>query len=173
MADTLNFFSEADKAVIKHPYEKGYTVHKIRKDNPEKHWDKTSVKSLIKRTEAFGTMDRQRLWPCANSNSSYKWRSVVANDLFSSRSSRASSATKDVPKELKISKFSAQRMIKSKGQKNTRKRRVKRATCVLKKFETNLLMIEHAVFQDESEFHLQVSISSQNGLKVIFHCKFQ
>ena len=70
LADTLNFFSDADKAVIKHPHEKGYTAQKIWKDNPEKHWDKTSVKLLIKRTKAFGTMDRQRFWPCANSNSS-------------------------------------------------------------------------------------------------------
>ena len=29
------------------------------KDNPEKHWDKTSGKRPIKRFEAFGSMKRQ------------------------------------------------------------------------------------------------------------------
>ena len=41
-------FSEADKAIIKYYHEKGYTTYKIWKDNPEKHWDKTS-----------GSMERQ------------------------------------------------------------------------------------------------------------------
>ena len=37
-------FSEADKAIIKHYHEKGYTAYKIWKNIPEKHWEKTSVK---------------------------------------------------------------------------------------------------------------------------------
>ena len=37
-------FSEADKVIIKHYYEKEYTAYKIWNNNPEKHWDKTSVK---------------------------------------------------------------------------------------------------------------------------------
>ena len=45
LEDTLIMvFSEADKVIIKHYYEKEYTAYKIWKDNPEKHWDKTSVK---------------------------------------------------------------------------------------------------------------------------------
>lgn len=40
------------------------------------------------------------------------------------------------------------------SQKTTGKRRVKRAGCVLQKFQTNLLMIEHAIFQEESDFQL-------------------
>ena len=46
LADTLIImvFSDADKTIVKHYHEKGYTVYKIWKDNPEKHWDKTSVK---------------------------------------------------------------------------------------------------------------------------------
>ena len=42
------------------------------------------------------------------------------------------------------------------------KRRVERAGCLLEKFETNPLMIESAVFQDESNFSLQIPINSQN-----------
>ena len=51
-------FSDADRAIIKH-HEKGYTAHKIWKDNPEKHWVKNSAKQLIKIFEAIGTMERQ------------------------------------------------------------------------------------------------------------------
>ena len=53
-------FSGADKAIVKHYHEKGYTTYKIWKDNSEKHWNKTSVKRLIKRFEAFGTMQREK-----------------------------------------------------------------------------------------------------------------
>ena len=42
------FFSEADKAIIKH-HEKGCAAYKIWKANPEKHCNKTSVKRHIKR----------------------------------------------------------------------------------------------------------------------------
>ena len=60
MADTLVMvFSEADKAIIKYYHEKGYTTYKMWKDNPEKHWDKTSGKRPIKRFEAFGSMKKQ------------------------------------------------------------------------------------------------------------------
>ena len=54
------FFSEADKAIIKYYNEKRYTAFKIWKDNRQKHWDKTSVKRLIMRFEAFGTIERQK-----------------------------------------------------------------------------------------------------------------
>ena len=57
-------FSEADKAIIKHYHEKGYTIYKIWKDNPEQNWDKTSVKRLIKRFETFSTTERQKGCGC-------------------------------------------------------------------------------------------------------------
>ena len=44
----------------------------------------------------------------------------------------------------------------------TRKRRVERAGCLLEKFETNTRKTERAVFQDESDFPLQLPINSQN-----------
>ena len=42
--------------IIKHYHEKRYTACKICKDNPEKHWGKTSLRQTITR---FGTMERQ------------------------------------------------------------------------------------------------------------------
>ena len=54
------FFSDVDKVINKHYHEKGYTTYKLRKDNPEKNWEKTLMKRLIKRFEAFGTMERQK-----------------------------------------------------------------------------------------------------------------
>ena len=53
-------FSDADKAIIQHYHEKGFTPYRIWKDNPEKGWDKTSVKRLIKRFVKYDTMERQK-----------------------------------------------------------------------------------------------------------------
>ena len=52
-------FSDEDKAVIKHYYQRGYTAYKIWKENPEKNWDKASVKRLINRFVEKGTMERK------------------------------------------------------------------------------------------------------------------
>ena len=95
--------------------------------------------------------------------------------MFSRRSHPGTHVpTKDIVKGLKISQSSVQRMIKRKGIKQfkrlktpymndaTQKRRVERAGCLLEKFETNSQMIEHAVFQDESDFPLQIPLNSQN-----------
>ena len=61
LADTLIMvISDAGKAIIKHCHDIGHTVCKIWKDNPEKHWDKTSMKRLIKRFEAFVTMRKAK-----------------------------------------------------------------------------------------------------------------
>ena len=40
------FFSEADKSIINHYHEKGYTAYKIWNENTERHLDKTLVKRL-------------------------------------------------------------------------------------------------------------------------------
>ena len=53
-------FSDADKLIMKYYHQKGYTAYKIWKDNPEKHREKTSLKQLIQRFEAFATMERQK-----------------------------------------------------------------------------------------------------------------
>ena len=82
---------------------------------------------------------------------------------------------KDIAEGLKISQSFIRRMIKRKGIKQlkllktpnmnnaTRKRREEHAGCLLEKFETNSQMIGRAVFQDEGDFLLQISINSQNG----------
>ena len=45
----------------------------------------------------------------------------------------------------------------------TRNRRIQRAKFLLEKFQTNPRMIERAVFQDESDFPLQVPLNIQNN----------
>ena len=45
---------------------------------------------------------------------------------------------------------------------STRERRVSRAAGLVEKFKSNSRMIERAVFQDESNFPLQVPLNSQN-----------
>ena len=78
-------FSDADKAIIKHYHERGYTAYKLWKDNPEKHWDKTSVKRL----EGFGTIERQIGSACPRTATTPEKRRIRReNDLFSIRSSR-------------------------------------------------------------------------------------
>ena len=53
-------FSAEDKAIIKYFYvEKGFTAYRIWKENPNKSWDKTSVKRLLKRFDKYETMDRK------------------------------------------------------------------------------------------------------------------
>ena len=52
-------FSDEDKAVIKNYYQRGYTAYKIQKENPEKNWDKASVKRLINRFVEKGTIERK------------------------------------------------------------------------------------------------------------------
>ena len=51
-------FLDADEAVIRHFYEKGYSAYRIWKENPDKKWDKSFVSRLIKRYVADGTMER-------------------------------------------------------------------------------------------------------------------
>jgi len=45
----------------------------------------------------------------------------------------------------------------------TRNRRIQRANFLLEKFQKNPRMIERAVFQDESDFRLQVPLNIQNN----------
>ena len=70
--------------------------------------------------------------------------------------------------------FNFRRMVKHKGYKNfkciktpsmndgTRKRRIDRAVGLYEKFASNPRMIERAVFQDNSDFPLQIQTNSQN-----------
>ena len=58
-------FSDADKAIIKHHHEKGYTAYTKWKDHPEKHCDKILMKWFIKRFEALGAVERQKSSGCS------------------------------------------------------------------------------------------------------------
>ena len=53
-------FSDADKSIIEHYLQKDFTPYKIWKENPEKKWDLSSVKRLVKRFKKHGTMNRQK-----------------------------------------------------------------------------------------------------------------
>ena len=76
--------------------------------------------------------------------------------------------------QLEISHSSVRRIVKDKGysqfkrlktpqmNESTRKRRVDRAAGLVQKFKSNPRMIERAVFQDESDFPLQVPLNAQN-----------
>ena len=109
-------FSGADKAIIKHYYEKGYTAYKIWKDNPEKHWDKTSVKRLIKRFEAFGTMERQKGSGCTQTATTPENKKAVEEMICSPEDHPGTQVPpKDIAEGLKISQSSVRRMIKRKG----------------------------------------------------------
>ena len=123
-------------------------------------------------------------WKCSWRNS---WRQKthgkahedekVVEEMICSQESHSWShvSPKDIAEGLKISQSSIRRMIKRKGIKQlkllktpnmnnaTRKRREEHAGCLLEKFETNSQMIGRAVFQDEGDFLLQISINSQNG----------
>ena len=54
-------FSDEDKAIIKHYLDKGKVPNRIWMENPEKVWDKTSVKRLCKRIDKYGTTDRDEI----------------------------------------------------------------------------------------------------------------
>ena len=94
MADTLTrAFSDADKRINKHYNEKGYTANKTREDNPEKHLNKTSLKRLIKRFEAFDTTEKQKGSGCPRTATTPE-NEEAAEEMFSRRSSRDSCALK-------------------------------------------------------------------------------
>ncbi|XP_066910471.1 uncharacterized protein [Clytia hemisphaerica] len=81
---------------------------------------------------------------------------------------------RNIATELEISHSSVRRIFKEKGygqfkrlktpqmNESTRKRRVDRAAGLAQKFKSNPRMIERAVFQDESDFPLQVPLNTQN-----------
>ena len=110
-----NFFSGADKVVMKH-YQKWYTAYKIWKNNPEKHQGRTSAKQLIKRFEAFGTMERQK--GCSRQRTAttpVNKEAVEEIICFQEDHPRNHVTPKYIAKGLKISQSSVQRMIKRKG----------------------------------------------------------
>ena len=168
-------FNDEDKAIIKHYHEKGYTPYRIWKENPDKKWDKSSVKRLIKRYLVHGTMERQKGSGRPVTVTTPKNQAAVEEMICSQEESPGTHVTpNNIAKVLKISDRSVRRMVKSKGirqfkrmktphmNEGTRTRRIERAASLLEKFRRNPRMIERAVFQDESDFPLQVWLNNQN-----------
>lgn len=169
------FCSEADKAISKYYLEKRYAAYKTWKDNPEKHWGKTFVKRHIKMFEAFSTMERQKGSGRPGTGTTPENEKAVEEMICSQKNHSGTHVPpKDIAGGLSISQSFVPRKIKRKRMKQfkriktpyinnvTLKRRAECAGCLLEKLETNSLMIERVVFQDESYFLLQISINSQN-----------
>ena len=127
--------------------------------NGKKHWDKTSMKQLIKRFEAFGTTEIQKDSGHPITVTTLENEKVVKEMICSQEDPPGTHVpSKDIDKGLKTSQFSVRRMIKRKRIKQfkrlkmpymndtTQKRRVECAGCLLEKFEINPIMIERAVF---------------------------
>ena len=168
-------FSDADKAIIEHFCKKGYTPYKIWKENPEKKWNRTSVHLLVKRFRELGTMKRQKGSGRPITVTTPENEAAVEDLICSQEESPGTHLSpRNIASELNISHTSVRRMVKRKGMKAfkrvktpqmndaTRTRRVERAGYLMEKFNQNPRMIERAVFQDESDFPLQIPLNCQN-----------
>ena len=169
-------FSDEDKAVIKHYYQRGYTAYKIWKENPEKNWDKASVKRLINRFVEKGTMERKEGSGRKRTARTPENEEAVEELICSQEDAPGTHLSpRNIAEELEISHSSVCRIFREKKinqfkrvktpQMNdaTRNRRIQRAKFLLEKFQTNPRMIERAVFQDEGDFPLQVPLNIQNN----------
>ncbi len=169
-------FSSEDKSIIKHYYrDKGWTPYKIWKENPEKKWDKTSVKRLCNRIDEFQTTERRPGSGRPRSATSDENQEVVDELICSQEEPGTHTHPQTIADDLSVSYSSVQRMVKRSElnqfkrvdgpQMNeaTRERRVNRAAGLSQKFGKNSRMIERAVFQDESSFPLQIPTNKQNN----------
>lgn len=168
-------FSEEDKAIIKHYCLKGKKAYSIWKDNPEKGWHKKSVQRLVNRFNKYGTMDRQKGSGRPVSVAT-KENEEAIEELICSQEDEPGThlSPRNIAKHLEISHTSVRNIIEKKGinqfkrvrtpqmNEGTRKRRVERADGLFEKFKTNPRMIERAVFQDKSDFPLEIPLNSQN-----------
>jgi len=95
--------------------------------------------------------------------------------LFSGRQPRMHFSPRNVSEELDVSHTMVRRIVKRKGIKQFKRlkiphmnertqTRVDRVAILLKKFNKNPRMIERAVFQDESDFPLEIPLNSQNDI---------
>ena len=161
--------------IIKHYVEKGYSGYQICKQNPEKKWNYSSVKRLIKKFKEDGNMDRRKGSGRPRSARTEENERLVEEMICSQEDEPGTHVTpRNIATELQISHTSVRRIVKDKGysqfkrlktpQMNdaTRKRRVDRAAGLVQKFKSNPRLIERAVFQDESDFPLQVPLNTQN-----------
>ena len=179
-------FSEEDKAIIKHYYkEKGWTPYSIWKDsqdNPYRKWDKSSVVRLCNRIDEFGTTDRRPGSGRPRSATCDENQEVVEELVCSQEEPGTHTHPQTIADDLNISYSSVQRMVKRTKinqfkrvetpnmNNSTRQRRVDRAAGLVERFGNNPRMIEPGVFQDESNFPLQIPTNRQNN-RVYFRGK--
>ena len=168
-------FSDSDKAIILHYHQKKYTPYKIWKENPEKNWNKGSIYRLIERFEETGSMAHKEGSGHPRTATCPENEEKVEEMICSQDEPGTHVSPSGIAKELEVSESSVRRMVKRKGYKNykrmktpsmndgTRKRRVERSTSLFEKFRKNPRMIERAVFQDESDFPLQIPNNPQNN----------
>ena len=168
-------FTAKDKIIIAHYLDKGYTGYKIWKENPEKNWKWSSLKALVKKYRENGSMERKKGSGRPRSARTPENEAYVEEMICSQEDQPGTHETpRKIAEEIEISHSSVCRIVRDKGynqfkrlktpQMNeaTRKRRVDRASGLAEKFAKNPRMIERAVFQDESDFPLQVPLNSQN-----------
>ena len=169
-------FSEEDKAIIKHYCLKGKKAYSIWKDNPEKGWHKKSVQRLVNRFNKYGKMDRQKGSGRPVSVATKENEEAIEKLICSQEDEPGTHLSlRNIAKHLEISHTSVRNIIEKKGinqfkrvrtpqmNEGTRKRRVERADGLFEKFKTNPRMIERAVFQDKSDFPLEIPLNSQSN----------
>ena len=106
-------FSDADKAIIRHYHDKGYSAYRIWKENPEKKWDKSSVNRLVKRYVEHGTMERQKGSGRPVSATPPENQDAVEDLVCSQEDAPGTHVTpNNIAKMLKISVRSVRRMVK-------------------------------------------------------------
>eukprot|EP00111_Clytia_hemisphaerica_P002908 TCONS_00008243-protein len=166
--------SDEDKVIIRHYIEKEYTAYEIWKQNPEKNWHYSKVKRAVKIFKEYGTMEQKKGSGRPRSVRTAENEAFVEEMICLQEDEPGTHASpREIARELEISHSSVRRISEDKGynqfkrlktpQMNdaTRNRTVDPAVSLHEKFAKNPRMIERAIFQDESDFPLQVPLKAK------------
>ena len=166
-------FSNDNKIIIQNDYEeKSWSAYKTWKYHPTKKWDDSSVKGLLKNKYSMG----RRHGSGRSKNVSTKENMNFIEELICSGEGRPHThlAPRKITEQTEISRSSIRRMKKKRNlkqfkrlktpqvSKETGKRKESRASSLRDKPESNIRMIEKAVWQDERDFTLEVPVNLQN-----------
>ena len=165
-------FSDEDKAIIKNDYEeKGWSAYRIWKEHPAKGWVESSVRRLIRKFEATGSMDRRSGSGRPRTATTEENAEVVEELISSQEEPGTHTHPRTIAEELDISHTSVRRIIDEHGynqfktpssNEGTRARRLNRSEALVEDF-TNPRKIERLIFQDEKDFPLEIPINAQNS----------